>query len=83
MKTITIELEDYKWLAILAPDSKLSKKDLCQLLKITEGGLRDRINSGTFPKNTHTRDIGNHKNTLQWTAQVVREAIKPFINQPK
>jgi hypothetical protein len=75
----TLELNEYKWIYNLAPDSKLNKRDLCQLFKITESGLRHRIEAGTFPKPDATRSIGKYKNTAQWSAALVIEGMKPYV----
>ena len=74
-----LELDDYKWIYQLAPDSKLSKRDLCQLFKISESGLRHRIEVGTFPPPDAKRAIGKYKNTAHWSASVVIESLKAYV----
>jgi predicted DNA-binding transcriptional regulator AlpA len=74
-----IDFDDYKWLYEIAPDSKLDKRDVCQLMKISDSGLRNRIVAGTFPKPTTNRGIGQYKNTAQWRVSDVIAGIKAYV----
>jgi predicted DNA-binding transcriptional regulator AlpA len=74
-----LEPADYKWIYNLAPDSKLNKRDLCQLFKISQSGLQHRIEAGTFPPPNSTKAIGKYKNTAQWSASIIRETLKAYV----